>query len=146
MEKIRKSIEEAGWYESRKIDISYMIQDFLRHGFQEPNKLVQNFLAEYGNIRIEFRTNEGFCYDICINPNVGLQFLESEDSLILEKIAGDSLLPIGSVNSDHGGLLISFSGSFYLLPDKGLYYLGSDLLTTCESIFFRRPLIKLIGE
>lgn len=138
-------LKQAGWYENRKIDISYMIQDYKRHGFKEPNKFIQDFLMEYGNIRLEFRTEQGFWYDIRINPDVGLKFLDSEDSIVLEQIVNDDLLPIGSINSDHGGFLVSFSGNFYLLGDEGICYLGDYFLEVCETVFLQKPILKLGG-
>jgi hypothetical protein len=145
MSKINECIEQAGWYENRRIDISYMIQDYIRHGFKEPNKLIQAFLMEYGNIKIEFRTDEGNWYDIRINPDVGFNFLESDDLVILEQIVDDHLLPIGSINSDHGGFLISFGGKFYLLGDEGIYHLGDNFLEVCETVFLQKPILKVGG-
>lgn len=145
MREIKKCIEEAGWYPGREIDISYMVNNYIRYGFKEPNKLIQDFLMEYGNIRIEFRTEQGFRYDIRINPDVGLNFLDSEDSIILEQVIDDHLLPIGSINSDHGGLLVSFRGKFYLLGDEGIYYLGDDFLEVCETVFLQKPILKVGG-
>lgn len=143
MEKIKQCIEEAGWYENRKIDISYMIQEYKRHGFKEPNKFIQDFLMEYGDVRIEFINDSGLCYDVRINPDVGLEFIDSDDISVLEEIIGDSLLPIGSINSDHGGFLVSFSGKFYLLGDDGIYHLGDHFLEVCETVFLRKPIFKV---
>ncbi len=143
LNKIRNAIEEAGWYEGRKIDIAYMIDDYTRHGFTNPNELVQSFLSEYGNIRIEFKNETGFWSDIRINPEMGMGFLESEHVGELEKLIGEPVLPVGGIHTDLAGLLISFSGNFYLLGADGIYFLGSDLLTTCECVFLRKPLVKL---
>lgn len=145
MEKIKEFIEEAGWYENRKIDISYMIDDYIQHGFKEPNFCIQDFLIEYGNIKIEYKTKEEFWFDVTINPDVGLKFLDSEDSPLLEQIVGDKLLPIGSINSDNNGLLLSFSGKFHLLNDDGIYYLGDNFLEVCETIFLQKSILKLGG-
>lgn len=143
MSRIRNAIEEAGWYEGRKIDISYMIDDYTRHGFNNLNELVQNFLSEYGNIRIEFKNDAGFWSDIRINPEIGMGLLESEHAGKLEKLIGEPVFPIGGIHTDLAGLLISFSGNFYLLEDDGISFLGSDLLTTCECVFLRKPIVKL---
>lgn len=100
---------------------------------------------EYGNIRIEFRTEQGGWSDIRINPDVGLNFLDSEDYIVLEKVINDDLLPIGSIHSDHGGFLVSFSGKFYLLGDEGIYDLGDNFLEVCETVFLQKPILKVGG-
>lgn len=145
MQEIKKCIEEAGWYPGRKIDISYMNDQYVRLGFKEPNKLIQDFLMEYGNIRIEFRTNEGYFYDVRINTDVGLNYLDVYHLPMLEQIVNDNLLPIGSINSDHGGFLVSFSGKFYLLGDEGIYHLGDHFLEVCETVFLQQPILKVGG-
>lgn len=143
MKEIVRLIEEAGWYENRKIDISYMVHEYLRIGFKEPNKLIQDFLMEYGNIRLEFRTDMGVLHDIRVNPDVGLEFLDVDDLPVLERIAGDHLLPIGSINSEHAGLLMSFSGNFYLFGYNGIYYLGDQFSEVCKTVFLQKEILKI---
>ena len=36
MNQIKNAIEEAGWYEDRRIDISWMIDEYVRVGFNKP--------------------------------------------------------------------------------------------------------------
>jgi hypothetical protein len=146
MQNLILHLEQAGWYENRNIDISYMINEYNQLGFITPNEFIQSFLMEYGNLRIEFRNDNGSYSDIRINPEAGLQFMDSEDLPVLEKIVADNLLPIGSIHSDHFGLLVSFKGGFYLLGDDGIYQLGDDFLTVCETVFLKKPLIKIGGS
>ncbi|MDF3027594.1 MAG: immunity protein [Fluviicola sp.] len=145
MQNVRLYLEQAGWYENRNIDISCMISEYEQLGFRIPNNFIQSFLMEYGNLRIEFRNDNESYSDIRINPDAGFQFIDSEYLAVLEKIVADNLLPIGSIHSDHLGLLVSFKGKFYLLGDDGIYHLGDDFLNVCETVFLQKPLIKIGG-
>lgn len=138
-------LQEAGWYAHREIDIEYMIRDLKQLGFQTPNQLIADFLREFGNLRIAFKLPDGLYTDIRINTDVGVQYLDVEDLPVLEQIAGELLLPVGSVQEDLAGLLISFSGKCYILADEGMYKLGDHFAEACETVYFQRPMVKIFS-
>ncbi|WP_343748800.1 SUKH-3 domain-containing protein [Fluviicola sp.] len=138
-------LEEAGWYAHREIDIEYMIRDLKQLGFQTPNQLIADFLREFGNLRIAFKTPDGLYADICINTDVGVQYIDVEDLPILEQLVGEPLLPVGSVQEDLAGLLISFSGKCYMLADGEIYKLGDSFEEACETVYFQRPMMKIFS-
>lgn len=139
-------LEQAGWYENREIDVIYMIDDFERLGYHLPNDLIKSILSEFGNLRIELKSAKGISFDLRINPEVGMEFVDAIDLSGVETLVGDLLLPIGSVSNDHGGLLISYSGKLYLMGDTGIYFLGNNFVESCENILADKPLLKVGGD
>jgi hypothetical protein len=60
-------LEEAGWHEGRKIDISHMIEDLNARGLTLPNALINKLWEEYWNIKVEYITPSGVNGDITLN-------------------------------------------------------------------------------
>jgi hypothetical protein len=58
-DKIITVLENAGWYEGRKIDIDYVIDDLSQRGLTIPNILVKKLFEEYWNIKLEYITRTG---------------------------------------------------------------------------------------
>lgn len=143
--KVKPFMEEAGWYENRRISIDYMLDDFKREGFKEPNELIKQLLAEFWNLKIERITSDGLCVDIRLNTDVGIERTDIDVISHLERIVGIDFLPVGTINGDHAILLLSFEGKFYLLSETGLFFLGNTIFEACRVVLFEEDLLKIAG-
>lgn len=140
---IKLFLEEAGWYEGRLIDINYMLNDFRREGYKEPNSSMKELLSEFWNLKVERITSEGFCVNIRLNTDAGLENADIEIVSKLERLVGMDFLPVGTINDDHAVLLLSFESKFYLLADTGLFFLGDGFSKACKTVLFREELLKI---
>ena len=140
---IHKLLEEAGWYEGRRIDISYMIEDLKARELTGPNPLINKLWEEYWNIKIEFITPTGMSGDITLNYENALgisnRLLQQYETLL-----GDNLVPSGSINEDSGALFVSYSGKFYLAANQNLYQIGIDFFNALDVIINEKDVLRLI--
>ena len=145
-EHVWKKFEEFGWYPGRSIDIDYMLIDFARERYREPNSLIKNLLREFWNIRIEFQQPDGYNGDLRLNTDYGRQaFDEQEDIAVLEEIVGEKLLPVGSIQFENWTLLISFSGKCFSFAKPEFFFLGNDILD-CASMLFNGGQPRLLSN
>ena len=54
MKDVIKILEDGGWYTGRQIDIDYLLEEIKSNGLTMPNKTVEDFLKEFGNLEFNF--------------------------------------------------------------------------------------------
>jgi len=145
LKEIKPFLEEAGWYKGRRIEIDYMLSDFSREEYKEPNHLMKELFSEFWNIKVKRVTPEGFYQDIRLNTDEGMGSTSSDTMSQLERLVGIDFLPVGTINDDHAVLLLSFEAKFYLFADAGLFFLGDSISKACKKVLFREDLIKIAG-
>ncbi len=140
---IIQCLEAAGWYEGRKIDVSYMIEEIDNTGYKTVSPYVFNFLQQFGNLLIEFQTPDNRTSAVRINVEA-VQELYVEESLKLSKFTNDEIIPIGYIHYEAAIILISSkSGNFYMLSDVGFFELGNTFIETLETVVYQKDLIRL---
>lgn len=143
--KVYELISEAGWYPNRSIDISYIEEDFIREGYDLPNELIKSLLREFWNIRIQFKSLDGQFNDIRLNTDYGKEAIEPEKMKNLNKIAKETLVPVGTTNFNSAVLLISYTGKMIMLAETGLYLLGNNFEEGITALI-EQSSVKQIGS
>ena len=139
---VRQVLEDAGWYPERKIEIDYMVEEYIKNGLNPPDHNLQKLMEEYCNIRLYFTMPDGQENDIRLNTDI----ISSVDNNGLQKfneILEDTLVPIGSIYDDTALLMGSYSGKFYMLSNKMFFILGSNFYDSLDTIINQRDLYRV---
>lgn len=140
---LKECLEEAGWYEGRKIEVGYMIEEISKIGYSTGGSYVNVFLQEFGNLLIEFNTPGKKTSNVKISSKAA-QELYPEETSRLSDLANDQIIPVGYIQFETALLLISSqSGKFYMSTDGGFYKLGNDFMETLEIIVYQKDLIRI---
>ena len=123
-EGVVQRLRDAGWSESRQVDVTDATQYLTKHGFRVHPLVVE----AYGNLGgLEFDLPEGGISWLAFDMRGAARFLTPEGVARAEEIVGEALSPVG-----HGGgyaLLLAPSGRAYLLQDEWLCLIGCPTLT-----------------
>jgi hypothetical protein len=131
-EEIINFLSEAGWFEGRKIDISYVKDDLQGELLTQPNSLIYQFLEEYGNLGINYTTKNGIFGYISTNPDRGIQLIDKPLLNKFERVAKEKLVPVGSAYFDAAIFLMSYTGKFYVGGARVLVFVGNTFFETLE--------------
>lgn len=120
---VAQRLRDAGWSESRQVDVADATRYLSEHGFR-----VHPFaVAAFGNLGgLEFDLPEGGISWLAFDTRGAARFLTPEGVARAEEIVGETLSPIG-----HGGgyaVLLAPSGRAYLLHDEWLCLIGCPTL------------------
>jgi hypothetical protein len=144
LEETKKILEEAGWYEGRKIDISEHIK-FLEDMGYEVFDALKNWLKEFGDLRVVLK-NEPFDeeeedenlteHSTCIR-NIIQRYKENINQ---DDKAGEKTIPVADIENRGVLVYISESGKFYTY--EGLFNSNTDnfLNSTFAHDHCERPL------
>lgn len=140
---LKEILENAGWYFKRRIDISYMIEELREAGFETTNLHIHNFLKEFGNLNIEYKTpNEEFS-----NIKINIEALYQIDKRDVDKISihlQDKLIPVGSIHEDSALLFTSNLGMFYMATEGKVYKIGSNFFDALSTIINQKNVLRIM--
>ncbi|WP_406798397.1 MULTISPECIES: SUKH-3 domain-containing protein [Brevibacillus] len=120
-----KILRDSGWYEGRSIDIKEIEENLKRLGYIVFPE-VKNFLKEFGNLVIEDSINDE-------THNTSIRFTNYDNYGSFkseEKYAGESLVPVGMIDSGYLVLFVSESGKVYCSTGK----LGDNSIEAWENL------------
>jgi hypothetical protein len=141
---IKVILEDAGWYENRKIDISDWKNQLENENFTIPNKVVEDFLCEYANLEYNFLLSSGKYGNIKIAIDEIVPYIELHTLREYENLIGEKMVPIGTVLFDIGYLYISHTGKFYMQTDGKLYLLGDSFFDCINTIKNQNDILRLV--
>ncbi|AQR94244.1 SUKH-3 domain-containing protein [Clostridium saccharoperbutylacetonicum] len=116
-EETKKILEEAGWYEGRKIDISEHIK-FLEDMGYEVFDAVKKWLEEFGDLKIVLEDelfddddDDDYTmeYSTCIKEIIG----PYKKNINQDKKAGEKTIPVAEIANNEILAYIGESGEFY---------------------------------
>jgi len=136
-------LSEAGWYPGRVIDIEYMLIDIEDAGQRAPNARIEQLFKEYWNLLLEFKTPDGQYTDIRLNIDPAIFMIEDEELKGCEWLAGEKLLPVGTIHDDSILLFVSGDENFYMLMCGKFYALGHGLLQALDVIIFQKDIMRI---
>ncbi|MGG4146241.1 SUKH-3 domain-containing protein [Paenibacillus algorifonticola] len=119
------TLENAGWFEGRSIDIREIEENLKKLGyfvFEE----VKLFLMEFGNLIIEDKENE----EIHDTSLIFTDYYSYGSFKSEEKYAQENLVPVGKIDSGYLILFVSETGKVYCSTGK----LGDSPLEAWENL------------
>jgi len=134
-EMIKRLISEAGWYEGRKIDVGYMAEHLKRSGYSAPNKLINELLEEFWDIRIRYAYSDGYETDIFLNIDEAISNTTNQRAENIKIRVKESVVPVGTMIDTYYILWVSYSGKFYISQLELLYYIGDTILSMVDFVF-----------
>lgn len=139
---LKKCLEDAGWYEGRKIEVGYMIEEISQLGYSTSSVYLYGFLQEFGNLLVEFTTPDNKTSNVRLNIEAAHE-LDPQETSILTNIDNEIIIPVGYIHFETALLLLSDkSGTFFMSTDAGFYKLGIDFMETLKIIVYQNDLIK----
>jgi hypothetical protein len=138
---IKEVLENAGWYEGRRVDIDYMIEELQRGGFEIKNHNIIQLLKEFWNLNIEYQTPTGNLSNIRLNTEV----VNGVEKSVVDKISvllHDELLPVGLIKEDSALLLVSNSEAFYMAAENEIYRLGDNFFAALSTIIYEKEVVR----
>lgn len=140
---IKTILESSAWYEGRKIDISYMLEDCESEGKPIKGEKIKKFLEEFGNNEIEFKTLQGLLSNVRVNIEAIFDF-ELNDLFKIDDITQDEVIPVGFIHFESGFLLAGASSRFYMTNHNNLYKIGDNFFDALETIVYEKDIIRLM--
>ncbi|MGL6095841.1 MAG: SUKH-3 domain-containing protein, partial [Fimbriiglobus sp.] len=122
-EGVAQRLRDAGWNESRQVDVAETTQFLFKHGYQV-HPLAAAALRNLGGL--EFNLPEGGISWLTFNTAGEAGFVTREGVAMTQGIVGEGLTPIA-----HGGgyvILLTPSGRAYLLQDDWFCLIGCSTL------------------
>ncbi|HWT73915.1 MAG TPA: SUKH-3 domain-containing protein [Mobilitalea sp.] len=116
--KVYEILKEAGWYEGRRIDTSFIEKHYNKYGF-ELFPAVLHFLEEFGmlNITIDKHSENEERHHTNPLEVVGSYFRYGKFK-VEEGYAGERLVPVGKCCNEYSLLFVSESGKIYYHTGK----------------------------
>jgi hypothetical protein len=128
-ERVKQVLQEAGWYEGRRVDVSEAVRCLEKFGIAASPQ-VGMLLEEFHGLKIN---NGNAWYSFCVPDAMG--WIEEEDIPYLNQLTGIDLCPFG-----YGIgmlLLVSPIGEIVMLQDEWIaYYHLPCLEDALEAAFF----------
>jgi hypothetical protein len=127
-EPLRQILQEAGWYEGRRVDVIEAVQALEKVGFSVFPQAYQ-VIQEFEGLEAKGENNYTFCI-----PEIASYF-EEEEVTFLNKLIEEALCPFAY--GERVVLLISQSGKVVILHDEWtVYRLYNNLEAGLEAAFF----------
>lgn len=143
MDKIKHLLEEAGWYEGRRVDIEYMIDDLRKAGLTIPNDLISELLTEFWNLELNFILSDGLSSNIRLNIEEAMMGIMIEELEKLQRATNDKLVPAGLIHFESALLFVSYSGKFYMIVERQMFLIGQNFFDMLETVVFRKGISQL---
>jgi SUKH-3 immunity protein len=140
---VKEIAENAGWYEGRKIDVEYMLEDLKERGFTITNPHIVELLKEFWNLNLEFLTPSGRSSNIRLNIDAATDF-DRRDFVKLSEWLHDELIPVGSIHEECAILLLSHSEKFYMMEDSKFYKIGDSLFEALSTIINEKDVLRIV--
>lgn len=141
---MQKILEDSAWYAGRKKDLAYVLEQLKHDELPPPNEVIYKFIEEFEYVHLSYQTANGIFLDIHFSVEEGIQHTPVELHSEFEKIFGESLVPVGYFGQYVGVIEMSYSGKFILIvPEDGMFFLGADLESALENIFFKTAINKI---
>ena len=131
----KKILEENGWFEERKINISKYILFLASEGYEISDK-VKEFLEIFGGLHFklpEFKV-PGWT-TLHFDPVIAAENIFKENIESYEQRVGEHLTPIGEAYNGYYTLMISSSGKMYGAFEDTLRKEGDNYEEGIESLY-----------
>jgi len=138
---IEKILLESSWRKGRKIDTSLFKEILVKEGYDWfPS--VENFLSEFGNLRLVFLSSNGkkdsLHFDVIKTANdIDVRWITEDYS---KRIESENFCIIGQAFSDHMTLFMDGQGRVYGGFDDQLFSVGENGLDAIQHICLNHKL------
>ena len=135
MREVDISLQKAGFFEERAIDIEAILEMYRRNGYNFYDLQV-DLIKKYGDLEIHYKHpiwHEGMV--------VRLDPIKAQEALTMDVVdgynefLGDELLIIGDIEKENITLFMSKSGVFYGAYDDCIIKWGKDLKNMLSDLF-----------
>lgn len=128
-------LSNAGWYNERRIDSSYITEDLQNQWFTIPNSLISNTISEFGNLKIEHFNENNIYIDIVLNIETAITMTDYTENRNIEIVVNEKVVPIGTAFNDSYLIWITYSEKIYITDDDSIYYLSDNFLDSLLYLF-----------
>lgn len=144
-EKTYKILNEVGWYQNRKIDVSSTVLFLESKGFRV-GSVVKEALEQFGGLEYKFSDGEDFENFIIIPEEQIGDGVQKIHFKRYDTLMGEYLIVIGSVFRNNAIMFMSESGKVYgAYDDYYIWEFGSDIYEAINNLCECKK-FKLIHE
>ena len=142
--RVMEILDNSGWYEGRKIDVDYMLEDLEGRGFKITNPRIVDLLKEFWNLILEFETpTKDKVSNIRLNIDAGSDYLKEEFKKLSELLQED-LIPVGSIHEESALLLVSNSEKFYMMGEGRFYQISTSFQEMLSVIINEKDVLRIV--
>ncbi len=141
--KVKKILEEAGWYNGRQIETDYLIEEIKGNDLTIPNGVIENFLKEFGNLEFNFILPTGEWGNIRLIIDEVAPYIESRALLQWQDLAKENIVPVGTMFNDDAYLFISYSGRFYMATGDKFFLTGDDFFDCIDKVVNQKNILRI---
>lgn len=139
-EKVTKGLLEAGWYPSRRVDITESERLLKRLGYEEIPEVLKSFLREFGGLHIKVPYTRDYIKIWEVNLDVSELFRVSlsppwTKEQIYEPRVGENLYYFGEIWNGYFNLTMAPSGKMYAVDMSVILFLGNHYVEMFENLF-----------
>ena len=140
---VKTILENAGWYEGRQREIDYIIEEIKINNLPVPDKFVQEFLKEFINLELNFKTPDDKYGNIRLILEDIVPYIEERHLKVWSDLATEAIFPIGSLFANTAYLFLSHSGKFYMAYEDKFYLIGDDFNKCLDNIINQKDIHRI---
>lgn len=137
------TLDSAGWYLNRSINVDFEIEILQKEGFTPPNESIVSMLKEFWNLRLEFTLPDGSFSDIELNIEAAIDNIDVETMAIHERFLNKKIIPVGLLHFRTALLLVSWDLNFYMATNGEIYMLADSFDGFLDVTINRKEIFKL---
>lgn len=114
-------LSESAWYQGRKRDIDYVVDNLKHEQFTLPNESILKLIEEFIYVELNFKTPDGLFSNIRFNIEDAQSYVSLKMLRAYESVTKECLVPVATIHYDAGVLFMSHASKFYMIHEDGFF-------------------------